>query len=147
MKPLAASIVEAFPHARYHPDWRLVTWHPEGLLDDYHADRVVQFLECEERIAGNSFDRYTDMSRYTRIHLSLDHVFEIARRRRRGFRGRPVKSAFFAVRLITLSIARMYQELMLGAPIHVGVFRDRNAAADWLGVPAGVLSPPEKKDA
>jgi hypothetical protein len=146
-KSLAASIIEAFPYARYHEDWKLVTWHPVGILDDDQADRVVEFLESEERIGGESFDRYTDMSGLSRIQLNLDHVFTLAKRRRRGYKGRAVRSAFYAVRLISLSIAKMYQELMQGAPIEVGVFRDRAAAAEWLGVPLGVLAAPAPSEA
>jgi hypothetical protein len=47
------------------------------------------------------------------------------------------------VRLIHLSIARMYEELMEGCRIQVCTFRDRAAAAEWLGVPVGVLQRPK----
>jgi hypothetical protein len=67
-----------------------------GILTDEQADEVVEFQESEERIRdGFIFDRYTDMSGYSRIQMSLEHVFTIAKRRRKEYRGKPVKSAFF----------------------------------------------------
>jgi hypothetical protein len=141
----ATLLAERFPYARFHADWNLVTWFPEGVLDNEAADRVVEFLESEAEIEGSSFHRYTDMTGHTRIQIGLDHVVRLARRRRQGYKGPPVKSAFYAVRLISLSVARMYQELMEGSRIEVRAFRDRDAAAEWLGVPAGVLQPPNTK--
>lgn len=145
MKPSPKNTAPALrhlPYARYHTDWRLVTWHPLGILDDEMADRVVEFVETEERIGKNPFHRYTDLAGLTRLQLGLDHVFEIAKRRQRGYGGPPVKSAFYAVRLISLCIARLYQELMHSTRIQVGVFRDRAAVAGWLSVPVEVLHPP-----
>jgi len=129
------------PDTRYHPECRLVTWHPRGLLDDRLADRIVEFMESKERIGGKPFHRFTDLSGLERLTIELDHVFEIAQRRRKSYRGARVKSAFYAVRLISLAIAQMYQELMEESAIEVGVFRDRAAAAKWLGVPVETLNP------
>lgn len=130
------------PGTRYHADCQLVTWHPRGQFDEELADRIVEFMESKERIIGKSFHRFTDLSGLDRIHINLNHVFEIARRRRRGYCGAQVKSAIFAVRLISITIARMYQELMEGSAIDVGVFRDRAAAASWLKVAEEFLNPP-----
>ena len=137
-------LTRRFPCAHFHDDWHLVTWFPDGVLDDERADRVVEFIELAEVIEGQPFHRFTDMSGYARIQISLDHVVRIARRRR-SYKGPPVKSAFYAVRLIAVSVARMYQELMEGTQIEVGVFRDRAVAAEWLGVPATILQPPKAR--
>ena len=136
------SAILRLPGTQYHPGCRVVTWHPRGILDDLLADRIVGFIETEERIVGKPFHRFTDLSGLERINVGLDHVFEIAQRRKKSYRGVPVKSAFYAMRLIGLSIAQMYQELMQGSAIEVGVFRDRAAAAKWLGVPVEILDPP-----
>jgi hypothetical protein len=142
MKPFE-KLVQKFPDARYHEEWNLVTWHPVGILTDERADAMVEFLESEEKLCGEfTFNRFTDMSGYTRIQMSLEHVFTIAKRRKEGYAGRPVKSAFYAVRLISQSIARMYQELMEDSSIEVNIFREREAAAEWLGVPPAILLPP-----
>jgi len=136
-------LAERFPHASYHPKWRLITWFPTGVLDNDQADRVVDFLESQEQFEGEQFHRYTDMTGHPRIQIGLDHVVRLARRRRHGYTGPPVKSAFYAVRLISLSVAHMYQELMEGSNLQVCTFRDRAAAADWLGVPVNILERPK----
>jgi len=75
--------------------------------------------------------------------VGLDHVVRLARRRHKSYRGPPVKSAFYAVRVISLTIARLYEELMQGSRIQVRTFRDCAAAAKWLGVPTVILQPPK----
>ena len=104
---------------------------------------MVEFLESQEPIAGHPFNRFTDMSGFTRIQIGLDHVVRLARRRHKSYRGPPVKSAFYAVRVISLTIARLYEELMQGSRIQVRTFRDCAAAAKWLGVPTVILQPPK----
>ena len=85
------------------------------------------------------------MSGYTQIDIGLDHIIRLARRRRKDYRGAPVRSAFYAVRLLSVGIARMYEELMCGSKIQVCTFRDRSEAASWLGVPGEILVPPKSK--
>ena len=135
------SITERFPQARYHEAWSLVTWHPTGVLDNERADRVVDFLESEERPGDKPFHRFTDLDGYGRMRVALDHVVRIARLRRR-YAGPPVRSAFYATRTVSVIISRMYEELMNGSLIEVCTFRDLDAAAHWLGVPANLLRPP-----
>jgi len=70
-------------------------------------------------------------------------MFKIARRRRRA--REPVKFAFFADHPVSLSIAKMYHGPMERAMITVRVFEEREAAAEWLGVPLKILYPPVKQ--
>jgi hypothetical protein len=136
-------LAEKFPHARFHDNQRLLTWFPTGALTNERADQIVDFLELQEPFTKTPFNRFTDMTGYTRIQIGLDHVVRIARRRRHSYKGQPVKSAFFAQRLISISIARMYEELMDGSNIHVRTFRDRKAVAEWLEVPFEILQRPK----
>ena len=53
-----------------------------------------------------------------------------------------MKSAVFSDWVIGLGIARLYEALMKDAHIKVRAFRSRDAAAEWLGVPADLLQPP-----
>ena len=137
------SVLKDFPGTRYHAEARLVTWHPRGVLDDELADRIIEFIEAEERIADAPFHRYTDFGGLTEIHLKFGHAFKIAERRRAGYAGESVKSAFFSDWVIGFGFARLYQELMAGGPIQVRAFRSREAAAEWLGVPEDILLPDE----
>jgi len=132
-----------FPRNWYYPKFRLATWHPVGILTDAVADQIIEFIEMQEHDQEELFDRYTDFSGLTQVRLKVDHVFEIARRRRSA--REPVNSAFFADQPVTLSIAKMYEGLMERAMITVRVFEKREAAAEWLGVPLQILYPPGKK--
>ena len=70
-------------------------------------------------------------------------MFEIVRRHRRA--REPVNSAFFADHPVSLCIAKMYHGAMERAMITVRVFEEREAAAEWLGVPLKILYPPVKQ--
>jgi hypothetical protein len=130
----------AFPRTLYFPKWKLVTWHPRGVLNDAFADQIVEFVELTERIQDAPFDRYTDFSGLTDIRLKVDHFFDIGRRRRKA--REPAKSAFFADKQVSFFIAQMYEMIMEKAMIEVRAFQKRAAAAEWLGVPIKVLEPP-----
>jgi hypothetical protein len=137
------SLTTRFPCACFYPDWRVLTWYPTGIFDEKEADRVLEFIELREKIDGQPFNRYTDMTGLTQIKTGLGHVVRMARQRH-SYKGPVVKSAFYAVRLISLTIAGMYAELMKDSRIHVSIFRDKNDAAAWLGVPRKALLPPKE---
>jgi hypothetical protein len=135
-----SEILKDFADTRWHEEVRLVTWHPRGILDDNLADRIVDFMESEERIADASFHRYTDLDGLTEIRLSFGHAFQIAERRKASYvGGPPVKSAIYCDWIVGFGMARLYAELMKDCPIEVRAFRDRQAAAEWLGVPVDIL--------
>ena len=133
------ALLTTFPHTRYHAEWRLFTWHPRGLLDDALADEVVGWIGSEERFEEVPFHRYADFGGLTEIRLKIGHVFQIVQHRREA--REPVKSAFFANTTVGFGMARMYEALMQGAMIQVRAFRERAAAAEWLGVPVETLQP------
>jgi hypothetical protein len=132
-----------FPRNSYYPKFRLAMRHPLGVLTDAVADQIIEFVEMQEHDQDELFDRHTDFSGLTKIRLKVNHMFEIARRRRSA--RQPMNSAFFADQPVTLSIAKMYEGLMERAMITVRVFEKREAAAEWLGVPLQILYPPSKK--
>jgi hypothetical protein len=132
-----------FPRYWYYPKFRLATWYPTGVLTDAVADQIIEFIEMQEHDQDELFDRYTDFSGLTKVRLKVNHMFEIARRRRSA--REPVNSAFFADQPVTFSIAKMYEGLMERAMITVRVFEKRETAAEWLGVPLQILYPPSKK--
>jgi hypothetical protein len=137
-EPLAA-LLKALPYTRYYSEWRLLTWHPRGLFDDALADKIIGAVGSEERVEVEPFHRYTDFSGLTHIRLKVGHVFDVAKLRRTV--SEPVKSAFFSDTTVGLGIARMYEALMEEATIQVRAFRERGAAAEWLGVPLEILQP------
>ena len=145
MRPPVEQISSAPPpiaHLHYHEDFRLATWHPQGVVDDELIDRLVELVESEEVIAKGPFNRFADLTGITSIRLQFGHAFRIAQRRRANYPWRePIKSAFYCTWPIGYGFARMYESLMAGGPIHVRAFRTREAAAEWLGVPVDVLMP------
>ena len=132
-----------FPNTRFHADVRLMTWHPQGVLDDELVDRILQFIEAEEHSSVEPLHRYTDLNGLSEIRLRFGHASQIAERRRTTYSGPGgVKSAFCCEWIYGFSIAKMYEALMADGPIKVRAFRSRQNAAAWLDVPAQILEPP-----
>lgn len=130
----APSVIrKSFPRTWYSPNWKLLTWYPRGVLNEAFADQVVAFIEMEERIQEAPFDRYIDLSGLTQIRIGIDHIIFTARRRRTV--KQPVKTALFADKTLSFSIAHSYELLMYEAMIEVRAFNNRTAAAEWLEVP------------
>lgn len=124
----------------FHAGRRLVTWHPQGVLDDALVDEIAYFARTLETIAEKPFDRFTDLSGLTHIRIAVGHLFEVAEERKMSHAGQPpVKSAFYCDKFVGFGIARMYEALMEGSTIDVRAFRTRDEAAAWLGVPMELL--------
>ena len=85
-------LTKRFANACLHADERLLTWHPAGVFDEKTADQVLDFMELAEKFEDEPFNRYADLSDLSEIHIALSHVVRLARRRR-GYKGPPVKSA------------------------------------------------------
>lgn len=135
------TLTTRFTHACFHAEERLLTWHPVGVFDENTADHILEYLELAEKFEGEPFHRYTDLTRISEIEIGLGHVVRLARRRR-SYKGPPVKSAIQASSIVSLTIAHMYAELLEGSRIQVCIFRARATAAEWLGVPKKLLQPP-----
>jgi hypothetical protein len=135
------SLTTRFAHARFYADERLLTWHPTGVFGDNTAAHVMEYLELAEEFEGEAFDRYTDLTRISEIQLGLGDVVRLARQRLR-YKGPHVKSAIHASSVESVTIAKMYAELLRGSRIQVCIFHSRAKAADWLGVPRKLLLPP-----
>ena len=104
-------LCKSFPDTWYHPKFKLLGWFPRGVLDEAFVDRMVEFVEMEERIQDAPFDRYVDFSALSQIRLGMDHMIHTARRRHPV--GQPVKTAIFADQSISFGIALMYERLDL----------------------------------
>lgn len=132
------------PHMQAHPELRLVTWHPQGLLDDELVNHVVALAEAGEGVAVQPFNRFTNLNGLTGVKLSFGHLYRVSQRRRTAYTcTERVKSAFFCSRGIGYASARIYAALMQGAPIEVRAFQSLEAAAEWLEVPIEILQEPQ----
>ncbi len=134
-------VLKDFLRTAYYPKFRFMTWHPTGIFDGALADKVMEFIEWEEHVQDAPFDRYIDLSGVTEVQISAQRLSELARQRRRVLQ--PVNSAIFGDKKLSFLIAQIYESLMEEATmITVRAFREREAVAQWLGVPVAILSPP-----
>ena len=133
-------MLDPFTQSQFLLEHNLVTWCPNGILDFEMASMMVQFVGFQERVFDDPFDRFADWSGLTGVQLCFLDITEFVTIRRDAHGdGPPVRSAFFATDLVTYGMARMFSMLMERSPIHVQVFRLREAAAEWLGVPVDAL--------
>jgi hypothetical protein len=144
IEEIRESVLKDLPGALYYPKFHLMTWHPIGIFDAALADKLREFIEWEEHVQDVSFDRYTDLSGITKVRITLQRLSEAACRRRRV--PQSVNSAIFADKKYSYLIAQIYESLMEEAvAITVRAFRERELAAQWLGVPVAILRPPAKR--
>ena len=123
----------------------LLVWHPRGVFDQVHVDRIILFLsEHEDRLA-KSFDRFTDLSRIDAVDLTFKYIFQVALHRRISRLGRePIKSAFFVTSPAVERYIKLHAVLTDRSPLQVELFAERQAAAKWLGVAPALLAPAEE---
>ena len=128
------------PDVRFHPEFRLLTWHPRGVLDSDTISKLTAFIEDEEQGPEDPFNRFIDLSGLSAVDLEFEYVVHVSMHRRRAFKDHdPVKSAFFVTTPEIAHLARVHATLNEFTPLHVGVFFERSEAAKWLEVPEEIL--------
>ena len=128
------------PCLRHYPAHQLVTWQPQGILDDLMLDQIAEWLLNIEKVSL-PFNRFVDLSQLTAVAVRTRHVFEFSRKRAEQFAGvAPVRAALFCADWVGFGIALLYESLMENTPIKVHAFRDRAGAAEWLEVPVDILT-------
>ena len=119
----------------------LEAWYPVGILDVAMATFMVHYVGFEEAVADQPFNRFSDLTGLTAIHLEFKEISDLVAMRRSSYEnGPPVKSAILATSTSAYGIARMFAALMEPSPIDVRVFRSSEDAAGWLEVPVGFLT-------
>ena len=82
------------------------------------------------------------MSTLKAVDLTFKYVFHVALYRRLSRVGREmVKSAFFVTDPEIAHYIKLHAILTDHSPLKVAMFREREAAAKWLGVAAEMLTP------
>jgi hypothetical protein len=133
-------MIDSSTRTRFHSEYHLETWYPEGDLDGEMALAIAKFVGFEESKAEHSFDRFSDLSKLTGIHLDFIEIVGLAAMRRESYgAGPPVKSAILAPSKAAFGVARMFAVLMEPSPITVRIFRTIEEAGKWLGVPVEEL--------
>ena len=72
-----SKILPGPPFLRHYPDYHLIAWRPEGILDDNLLDQIADWL-VEIEMESPHFKRFIDFSRLKEIAVRTSHVFEIA---------------------------------------------------------------------
>ena len=129
------------PEIELHPDIRLLVYRPSGLIDEAAINKIISVIEDLEAKTQAPFNRFSDASEVHEVELNFRYVVHVALHRRLTYAGRaPVKSAILATDSTIVHYARLLALLTEGSSIKVRVFQDRKEAAQWLGVPIGLLA-------
>jgi hypothetical protein len=124
------------PDVEFHDDIRLLIYRPSGVVDEAAVKRIVSVLEDLEEKLQRPFNRFTDTLGADEVELNFKYVIQVSLCRRLSYAGHPpVKSAILATDATMIHYARLHALLTQGSPINVRVFKDRQGAANWLGLP------------
>jgi hypothetical protein len=124
------------PDVEFHDDIRLLIYRPRGVIDEAAVKKIVCVLEELEASLEKPFNRFSDTLAADDVELNFKYVIQLSLCRRLSYAGHPpVKSAILATDSTMIHYARLHALLTQGSPINVRVFKDRQEAADWLGVP------------
>jgi hypothetical protein len=129
------------PDVNFHEDIRLLIYRPRGVIDEAAVKRIVSVLEELEEKSQRPFNRFSDTLGADEVELNFKYVIQVSLCRRLAYAGHPpVKSAILATDSTMIHYARLHALLTQGSPINVRIFKDRQEAAKWLGVPVERLT-------
>jgi hypothetical protein len=124
------------PDIEFHEDIRLFIYRPSGLLDQASVSRAVNVLADHEAKLKEPFNRFSDTSAIDRVELDYQYVIQISLYRVLTYANRPpVKSAILATDSTIGHYFQLHAIITEDSPINVRIFRKREDAAKWLGVP------------
>src|SRR5229473_6676681 len=129
------------PDVEFHEDIRLLVYRPRGVVDEQALKKVISILEDLEARLREPFNRFSDTLVADEVELNFKYVIQVSLCWRLAYAGHPpVKSAILATDSTMIHYAKLHALLTQGSPIHVRIFKDRQEAAEWLGVPVERLS-------
>jgi hypothetical protein len=135
------------PDVEFHEDIRLFIYRPRGLLNEASVDRAVTFLGDLESRLKEPFNRFSDASAIDRVELNYQYVIQVSLHRVLTYADRPpVKSAILATDSTVGHYFQLHAIIAEDSPINVRMFREREDAAKWLGVPIERLAPKSAAD-
>ena len=118
----------------------LFVWRPRGVLNQGKVNAILAFLTEQETKYGRPYDRFTDLSRLDAVDLTFKYVFQVALYRRLARLGQEtIKSAFFVTSPAVAHYIKLHALVTDHSPLVVAMFKEAEAAAKWLGVPAEKL--------
>ena len=130
------------PEIQYYEDAHLLVYRPHGLLNEASVNKVIGLIEDLEAKLKEPFDRFFDTLGHDDVELNFRYVINVSLHRRLSYAGHPpIKSAILATDSTMIHYAKLHALLTQGSPIHVRIFKERQEAAKWLGVPIELLAP------
>jgi len=133
------------PDIEFHDDIRLLIYRPRGVVDEAAVQKAVDVLEDLEAKLQKPFNRFSDTLAADEVELNFKYVIQVSLCRRLSCAGHPpVTSAILATDSTMIHYARLHALLTQGSPINVRIFKDRQEAAKWLGVPIERLAPKDE---
>src|SRR5499433_2755942 len=110
-------------------------------MNEASVNKVVEIVGDLEARLKEPFNRFFDTLGHDEVELNFRYVIQLSLHRRLSYAGRPpIKSAILATDSTIVHYAKLHAVLTQGSPITVRIFTDRNEAAQWLGVPAELLT-------
>jgi len=129
------------PGIEFHEDVRLLVYRPRGLIDEASVNKIISVLADLEANMKEPFDRFSDTLEADEVDLNFRYVIHISLYRRLTYKGKlPIKSAILATDSTMIHYAKLHALMTQGSPINVQLFQEREAAAQWLGVPIKKLT-------
>jgi hypothetical protein len=134
--------IELPPDVEFHEDIRLVIYRPRGLLNEASVDRAVSALGDLEGRLKEPFNRFSDTSAIHQVELNYQYVIQVSLYRVLTYADRPpVKSAVLVMDSAIGHYFQLHAIITQDSPINVRIFKEREEAAKWLGVPIERLTP------
>ena len=129
------------PDIEFHDDIRLLVYRPHGLLNEQSVNKIVSIIEDLEAKLQQPFNRFFDTLGHDEVELNFRYVIQISLHRVLSYLDRPpVKSAILATDNTIIHYCQLHAIITEDSPISVRIFREREDAAKWLGVPLARLA-------
>jgi len=126
---------------KFHEDIRLLVYRPVGLLNEASLNKIVNVIEDLEARLNEPFNRFFDTLGHDEVELNFRYVIQISLHRVLSYSDRPqVKSAILATDSTIVHYCQLHAIITEDSPITVRIFREREDAAKWLGVPLARLA-------
>jgi hypothetical protein len=112
------------------------------VLSEAKVNQILRFLNRQENLLGRPYDRFSDLSLLDAVDLTFKYVFQVALYRRLSRMGQEtIKSAFFVTSPKVARYVKLHALVTDYSPLVVAMFKDRQKAAEWLGVSSALLAP------
>jgi hypothetical protein len=135
--------MDASLHVDYFAEHRLAVCRPVASLTEEAIEQLLDFILGLEARTPESFNRLLDLALVNDFPLQSAVIYRYAALRREAIAGLPpCRTAIIAPNPQAETVAKIYESLMHGSNIVVGVFKDAETAANWLGAPLHIVGAP-----